>query len=131
DWHGIDTLNGYLASLTDSIGHLQADYRVRMVMGVNLWLGKKPSRENQQEVFAGASGMKLYMNPEAYPQTWVVHEAVGFGRREEAMPYFQKYDLEQMRKITFIRDVPLPKLERCTAGDWTEVINRDPSAVSI
>jgi Bacterial membrane protein YfhO len=130
DWYGVDTLNGYLASLTDSIGRIQADYRVRMVLGVNLWLGKKPSRDNQQEVFTGSSGLKLYMNPEAYPQTWVVHEAVQIPK-EKVLEAFQKYDLEQMRRLTFLRNATAPVLDKCGGPDWSEVVDRETSSVVI
>jgi len=130
DWQGIDTLNGYLASLTESIGHIQADYRVRMVLSVDLWLGKKPLRENQQQVFVGASGLKLYMNSEAFPQTWVVHEAVAIGR-DQVLQSFSKYNLEQMRQLTFIRNAAPPKLEKCGGQDWSEVMDREASSVTI
>jgi hypothetical protein len=130
DWQGIDTLNGYLASLTDSIGRIQGDYRARMVFGVNLWLGKKPLRENQQQVFVGASGMKLYMNPEALPQTWIVHEAVGIAH-DRVLESYQKYDPAQMRRLAFLRDAPPPRLERCGGQDWSEVTNREASSVTI
>ena len=130
DWHGIDSLNGYLASLTTNIGHVQGDYRARMVFGVNLWIGKKPSRENQQEVFVGKSGLKVYLNPEAYPESWIVHEAVGI-RRDAVIETFQKYDLQQMRQITFVRDMPAPKLDKCSAPEWSEVTRRGTSGVTI
>ena len=130
DWEGIDTLNGYLASLTDNIGQVQGDYRVRMVYGVNLWLGKKPLRENQQEVFTGATGMKLYSNPEAFPESWIVHEAVGIPH-DKVLASFQKYDLDKLRKLVFIRDAVPPKLEQCADPGWSEVLHRDGSSVVI
>ena len=130
DWQGIDTLNGYLASLTDNIGRVQGDYRARMVFGVNFWLGKKPLRENQQEVFVGASGMKLYFNPEAYPETWIVHEAMGIPS-DMVLESFQKYDLEKLRQLVFIRDATPPKLEQCSDPGWSEVTRRDTTSVLI
>jgi hypothetical protein len=130
DWQGIDTLNGYLASLTDSIGRVQGDYRARMIFGVNLWLGKKALRENQQEVFTSASSMKVYINSDAFPQTWVVHQAVSIARNQ-VLESFQKYDLEQLRRLTFIRDSSLPQLEKCSARDWSEVTDREAPKVSI
>jgi Bacterial membrane protein YfhO len=130
DWQGIDTLNGYLASLTDNIGHVQADYRARMVFGTNLWLGKKPLRENQQQLYTGASGMKLYSNPEAFPETWIVHQAVGIPHNK-VLEAFQDYDLPKLRQLAFIRDAKPPKLEQCTDSGWSEVIRRDTTSVTI
>jgi hypothetical protein len=130
DWQGFDSLNGYLASLTTNIGHVQGDYRARMVFGVNLWIGKKPLRENQQELFVGKSGLKIYLNPEAYPETWIVHDAVGI-RSDAVLDTFQKYDLQQMRGITFVPELQAPKLDKCSAQEWSEVTRRSSTGVTI
>ena len=130
DWHGIDTFNGYLASLVDNIGEVQGDYRARMLFGVNFWLGSKPLRENQQQVFVGSSGIKVYSNPEAFPQTWVVHQAVAIPH-DKVLATLQKYDLNQMRRLTFLRDAAVPKLDQCGPGDWSEVTVRQAQRVSI
>jgi hypothetical protein len=125
DWQGIDTFNGYLASLTSNIARIQGDYRVRMLFGANLWIGKKPLRENQRELFTGSSGLKVYANPEAFPQTWIVHAAVAPGS-------FEKYDLAQLRRLTFLRHGTPPKLEQCNStSEWSEVTRRDPQTVWI
>jgi hypothetical protein len=130
DWHGIDTFNGYLASLVDNTGEVQGDYRARMLFGVNFWVGSKPLRENQQEVFAGASGIKVYANPEAFPQTWTVHEARSIGTGK-ALDAFQQYNLAQLRELTFLHDLNPPRLEKCGAGDWSEVTMRSSQRVRI
>ena len=130
DWHGIDTFNGYLASLVDNVGEVQGDYRARMLFGVNYWIGTKPVRDNQQAVFAGSSGMKVYLNSEAFPQTWIVHQAVSIPHKS-VLENFQKYDLNQLRQLTFIRDVPVPTLEKCATPDWTEVTRRESQRVQI
>ena len=101
-----------------------------MVFGVNFWLGKKALRENQQQLFVGSSGMKLYFNPEAYPETWVVHEAVSIPH-DMVLESFQKYDLEKLRQLTFIRDTAPPRLEQCSDPGWTEVTRRDTASVLI
>jgi hypothetical protein len=130
DWHGIDSLNGYLASLTTNITDVQGDYRSRMILGVNTWIGKKPLRENQRELFVGQSGLKVYANPEAYPETWVVHRVIGIPH-DQVMDTLQKYDLAQMRQLTFVRDVAPPKLETCGGQDQVEVTRRSSQNVVI
>ena len=130
DWYGIETLNGYLASLTTNINRVQGDYRARMLFGVGMWIGRKPLRENQRELFTGASGLKVYENPEAFPRTWVVHtvEAIPAG---QALETLQKYDLDQLRHRTFVRSVTPPALQQCANADWSEVTRRESSRVSI
>ena len=87
-------------------------------------------RENQQQVFAGASGLKVFANAEAFPQTWVVHQAVGIPHKA-VLDTLQKYDLAQMRQLTFMRDVSPPELQKCGAGDWSEVTVRTPQRVRV
>ncbi len=70
DWHGIDQFGGYLASLTKNVHQTQGGYNARMRFGVNFWIGAKPGRPNQVEVFQSASGLKVYRNPEARPRAW-------------------------------------------------------------
>ena len=130
DWHGIDTFNGYLASLVDNVGEVQGDYRARMMAGANFWIGSKPLRENQQQLFVGASGIKVYSNPEAFPESWIVHQAVGIAHKA-VLDNLQKYDLSQLRRLTFVRDVTPPVLEKCAASDWSEVTVRTSQRVRI
>ena len=93
DWDGIDSLNGYLASLTTNIGQVQGDYRVRMVFGVNLWVGEKPLRENQQELFTGTSGMKVYRIRKRSRERGSSTRRWAF-RTTKCSAVLQKYDLE-------------------------------------
>src|SRR5262249_11878452 len=63
DWYGIDHFGGYLASLTTNLARVQADTRVRMMYAANYLVARKPSRDDQVEVFTSRSGLKVYRNP--------------------------------------------------------------------
>jgi hypothetical protein len=129
DWHGIDVFGGYLASLTANTNRILGDYRARMLLGVNFWVGKKPLRENQVELRTAASGLKIYANQEAFPKTWTVHEAVG-SKAADSLNNLQKYSLPELRRMAFVTG-EAPKLEKCAAPDWATVARRDPNRVLI
>jgi SAM-dependent methyltransferase len=133
DWHGIDVFGGYLASLTANTNRVQGDYRARMLFGVNLWIGRKPLRENQVEVFRAASGLRVYANPEAFPHAWVVHEAVAVPA-DSIADEFSRRSLADLRRSAFVT-ATAPALEKCAASeegaDRAEVTWRDTAAVGL
>lgn len=127
DWHGIDVFGGYLASLTTNVAKVQANYQARMLFGVGFYIGRKPTREGQEEVFSGESGLKVYRNPEAFPRAWSVHEAVNVHNDDEVMYYLQR-PLSDLRNRVFMYEV-LPELEQCHGEDNVSLIRRDTNRV--
>ncbi|HVT93583.1 MAG TPA: hypothetical protein VHD76_12115 [Bryobacteraceae bacterium] len=74
DWYGIHVLDGYTASIPASLNGISSEYWGRMLMSVRYLLAAKPLGANQREVYAGASGVKVFENPDAFPRAWAVHK---------------------------------------------------------
>ncbi len=63
DWYGIHQFGGYVASLPVNLLRLPWHTpRAKQIFGVNYTVKRDPPAPNQQEVFQGASGLKVYWN---------------------------------------------------------------------
>ena len=122
DWHGIETYNGYLASLTANVQRLGGDENGKMDMfAVNYAVRKESNRPGQVEVFKGASGMKVFRNTTAMPRAWVVHSA-----RQVEKPEIVK---DPGREALFLKSPPL--LETCPGEDRLDWNMRRPAASTL
>jgi len=118
DWFGLDTFTAYDASVPANIWRLNLfSPRGRDFFGIRYSLGKTAAREGEREVFQGASGVKVFENPSAYPRVWAVHESIalpaGMAPRDALnSPQFDP------RRTVFVETSPAPKLETCDpSGD--------------
>ena len=124
DWDGIDQFRAYLGGMTWNVAQFEMD-RIKggrlapELFALNYFLGAKPMRSDQQEVFQGRSGLKVYRNPEAFPRFWTVHEAVGVPA-SELISRLQTADLRQEVLLTGAA----PALEKCTADDEAKLADR-------
>ena len=62
DWYGIDMFEGY-CGVTKNVITLHADDKFRDLFAIGYYVGAKPRRDGQVELFQGASGLKVYRNP--------------------------------------------------------------------
>jgi hypothetical protein len=69
DWDGIDQKSGYLTSLTANLADEPTE-----AFSANFYLAKTPLHENQNEVFRGRSGLRVFTNPGALPFVRTIHE---------------------------------------------------------
>ena len=77
DWYGVETLNGYLAGLTQNVWDAQVFMTpMQDLLSVRYYFGKTPIRAGQKELFQGRSGLKVFENPTAYPRIWSVHQSI-------------------------------------------------------
>ena len=75
-WNGVEMIGGNGASVTTNL--LDSEFfslRGRKMYGVAYTLSKAPVPDGGEEVFQGASGLKVYRR-EAFPRTWAIHELV-------------------------------------------------------
>lgn len=129
DWYGIDVFGGYLASLTTNVYRVQGSYQGRMLAGTNFFIGDKPIRQNQVEVYANRKGIKIYSNPEAFPRVWTVHHAEKIATVAEIGLRLDR-PLSELRSTTFLLAEP-PSLQPCNAEDQVQLISRYPGAATI
>ncbi|MGI8988001.1 MAG: hypothetical protein ACR2I2_00270 [Bryobacteraceae bacterium] len=128
DWYGIDQFGGYLASLTTNVANVQGNYWGRMLFATNFWIGTKPARDGQIELYTGASGLKVYGNPDAFPRVWSVHRAVSVAARQVGSKLQEGGGV--LGKETFLLE-PAPKLDACAGMDNVTLLSREPNRISI
>mgnify|MGYP004702548259 CR=1 FL=1 len=130
DWHAIDVFGGYLASLTTNIHHTQGQRNAPLLAGTNFYVGKAPSREGQTELFSGASGLKVYSNPGAFPRAWAVHQVSAVRDWGEVAFRLGTESPEALRQAAFVQG-EVPALDTCAAADEVQVVSRAPNRLVI
>jgi hypothetical protein len=112
DWEGLETSNGYLASITDNIfGMDWYAPQARDFFGVRYFVSRKPNRPDQIEVFQGSSGINIFENPSAYPRVWSVHQVLA--APGGPMWTDQKFDARSMVRLA---SGPEPALAACPSA---------------
>ena len=127
-WWGLDTFTSYVAGAPDIV--LRNDpynQRVQAMLGVRYYLGAKPLRPDQVEVFTAATGHKVYWNPDTLPRTWVVHQARQ--AREADVPLLLNDASIDLRNVAIVTR-EIPQLESCS-GDNASITGHDPDRVVI
>ncbi|MBI5084147.1 MAG: hypothetical protein HZB13_06060 [Acidobacteria bacterium] len=130
DWHGVQQTGGYLASVTENMWRA-GNYRpaAKRLLGVAYAVGDKPTAFHQQELFTGASGLKVFHNPDVMPRAFSVHEAYRIEGREQASAEMDKLGAEMGNK-TFLLTSP-PQLERCGGPDSIAVLAYTPTLIRL
>lgn len=124
DWEGIDQFRGYLGGMTWNVAQFEMD-RLKggrlapELFALNYFLGRQPIRSDQQEVFQGQSGLKVYRNPDAFPRFWTVHEAVAV-EASELIARLQTANLLHQVVLT----VNTPALDECPTNDEVKLTER-------
>jgi hypothetical protein len=112
DWEGIDTAGGFTAAVTENIiaqeRHLK---RGSDLLAINYWIGRESNLPNQQPVFEGETGLKVFRNPDAFPRTWSAHEARAFPNRNYIIPAIQDPAIDLRRTVLLTGKAP--QLQTC------------------
>lgn len=131
DWHGIDTLGGFAASVTTNLLELEWHRpRVQDLLGVNYYVAKSPPRPDLERVAGSASGVSIYRNPNSLPRAWTVHRATGAAdaaalRRRLDDPTFDP------RAEALLLTAP-PPLESCATADEVRYVpGANPGRVQV
>jgi hypothetical protein len=83
DWYGIETSNGYLASVTTNIWTMEIfSPRSKDFFGIRYYFAKTAPRPELKEVYRGKSGVKVFESITAYPRVWSVHRVINFPNRK-------------------------------------------------
>ena len=126
DWWGAETFTSYVASAPDIVMRNEPYHpRVQTVLGVRYFVGAKPSRPDQVEVFTGASGRKVYRNPDVLPRAWIVHQVQRVKHADTGRSLTDpSIDLRSQAIVTR----QLPALESCS-GDGVGLTRHVPNRV--
>lgn len=112
DWHGIDMLHGYMAGVsTNLLRHELHTARTQAIFSVTHFAGKQADKPGQEEVFTGASGIKVFRNPSGLPRARLVHEALSVENDAYLRIAIQNPEVDLSRVALFVGEAP--QLERC------------------
>ncbi|MFN7921234.1 MAG: YfhO family protein [Bryobacteraceae bacterium] len=113
-WNGIDSWYAYLASITSNLYSIGfTGDRPQEIFGVRYRVSKQPGPMWNREV--GTAGeWKIFENPNALPQAWVVHKTEKIDATQ-TLAYYGK--TEWSPRTTALVTATPPALESCDAGD--------------
>jgi hypothetical protein len=113
-YHDVPMFGGYLASVTANMLSFEFHRdQARKLWGVAYEISAKPTAYAGQEVFSGASGMKVYRQPAAFPRAWAVHKLIRVTSDDQANWYMMER-LDDLHSEAVMFD-PVPALPPCTA----------------
>jgi hypothetical protein len=127
DWYGIDEIGGEQPGLLTNIVDMQGDYKARMILGINYYVGVKPLRTDQVEV-SQQSGLKIYSNPSAYDRARLVYSAVG-ARTERIAEDLTLSDKTAPERVAVVEGAA-PELGNCSGGS-AEISRYEPARVEV
>jgi hypothetical protein len=130
-WNGIEMNAGNAASVTLNV--LDTEFfgpAGQRMWGIAYTIASRPDPKYGDEVFTGASGLKVYRRKDTFPRAWPVHEAVRVASRGESnVKLGQAPDAFRNRVATVIGDAP--RLETCDGEDKVELVEHLPDRLAI
>jgi hypothetical protein len=129
DWHGFDVMEGFTAAATANVLAFERHRsEVQNLFGVTHYVGHEADRPGRQEVFTGASGLKVFRNPDALPRAWSVHQVTSVSAAQEANDHVLRPGFNP--RIAAVVTGKAPPLEQC-GGDTITVESRAPNRVRL
>jgi hypothetical protein len=128
DWYSVDVFGGYLASLSINVDSVRGFDWARNLLGVNYWVGRKPQRDDQTEVFRAPNGINVYRNKDAFPPVWTVHKVTQI----DPAVMGQAFDRggAYLRGEAFFTGAIPPPPQSC-AGDTVTLLRREANSFDI
>jgi len=123
DWFGIDAFAGY-CGVTRNVIEQYGEPAFTGLFAINYYIGPKPARDGQVEIFQGVGGLKIYRDPNPRPRVWAVHEALQISGPKAVTAALISSDFDPSRR-TFLL-TPAPQLETCGRPDQVRIIDRNP-----
>jgi hypothetical protein len=124
----LDAFDGYCGVTRYIIEH-HAEPAFSGLFAINYYIGPKPVRAGQVEMFQGANGLNVYRNPNPRPRVWAVHEAFQIPGPKAVNAALNSPDFDPGRQ-TFLLTAA-PHLETCGRPDQVRLLERAPNRVVI
>lgn len=131
-FNNFDEIKTAGASIT--VNRAESDFwspQNRSMMGVEFTIGRATSMPDAQEVFQGASGLKVFRNPHAFPRAWAVHDLARVPTRPEGQALIRDHVEEMHSKAFTVGAGPPAGVAHCSAADTVLVKRYQPQYVSI
>ena len=130
EWHGVPMWEGGLASVTlNQINYEFFTFQAHMLHGVAYTIAKAPAPQSGDEVFSGASGMKVYKQAAVFPRAWSVHELRELPNPRAGVELIHDH-LSDFHNMAFLFQQP-PDLETCGPQDDVAIEDFRPQFVRI
>ena len=130
DWHGIEVMGGYLASLTRT--HSEVDWfrpRTLQLAGIGYHVGPTSRAEGSKLVFEGEGGINVWEYPDAvFPRAWLSSATLSY-RNPSELATLLETDTLNLNQTT-LTQTAVAGLEVCPAGAVT-LLKHDPGQVQI
>jgi hypothetical protein len=105
-YHDFDVIETPTAGVTANILKLDVyPWNTRMLLGVQFSIGEAAEKPDQKEVYRAESGLKLFVNPSAFPRVWPVHDIIAVKSAEEGNAVIHDH-LDDLRWKVFLTDPP-------------------------
>jgi hypothetical protein len=132
DWHGVDMLQGYVAGAPENLlRNGMHSPPLHRLYNVQYWISKEPQRPDQELVFTGASGVKVFKNTGTMPRAWVSHAVV----RMESQGHLQlKIGDEGFspRSAALVTDPGVPEFPAaCNAEEEVKIIRHHANRITL
>jgi hypothetical protein len=130
-YQDVPMFGGYLASVTANMLSFEFHRdQAKKLWGVAYQISAKPTAYAGQEVFSGASGLKVYKQPAAFPRAWAVHKLIRVTSSDQANWYMMER-LDDLHSEAVMFD-PMPALPACAApADSVDLKEDHGSRVSL
>jgi len=127
--HNLDNVHGYLAGVSEDVFRTEwFTCQVRSLFGVKYSVGPQPAMDGEVPAFTGASGVKVWQNPRAFPRAWSVHHLEMVRNRDEANAFIRDRFDRLHDSATLMGTAPA--LEACR-GDTVSIVGYTAPKVTL
>ncbi len=130
DWHGVEVMGGYLASLTKI--HADVDWfrpRTLQLAGIGYHVGPTARAEGSKILFEGEGGIKVWEYPDAaLPRTWLANSTLPYRDTQELSALLETETLDLGRVV--LTQAKVEGLETCANGH-AMLMSHNPGRVQI
>jgi hypothetical protein len=128
-FHGVEMWSGQLASVTENM--LRLDFwnvPSQRLFGVKYTIANQ-APAGAEEVFTGATGLKIYQHTDAFPRAWAVHKLARIKNAEEGKQIINR-SVSELRQTALMLSPP-PAVETCNSPDEVMLREHSPNRVAI
>jgi len=130
DWHGVQVMGGYLASLSKNLADVDwFSPRAAQLIGIGYHVGPTARMDGSKLLFEGEQDIKVWEYPlPPLPRTWIANAAILYRDPQELSRLIETETLELSKVVLTQNNVP--GIESCTAGQ-SLIVRQDPSRIKI
>jgi hypothetical protein len=129
-WHGIEMRHGYLASLSTNIADWPGSADGDRLFNTRYSIDRRPQGFHTEEVFQGASGLKVFADPEALPRAWAVHRTVKAESAEAVRARIHQNPAE-FRTTAFFAGTPPAAAGACEGSSVVETRSATENSIEL